>query len=79
MVNFWLYLKDIDYASTSLFQRAKKFTTLHSYLDVTWSCYFWSNLFNVDVQYSFLYIVNYSCSLRCIEKNLVNYSCCGNC
>ena len=34
---------------------------------------------NVDVQYSFIYIVNYSCSLRCIEKNLVNYSSCGNC
>ena len=23
MVNFWLYLKDIDYASTSLFQEQK--------------------------------------------------------
>ena len=47
--------------------RANFLTTLHSYLDITCSCYFWSSLFNVDVIY------NYSCSLKCIERNLVNY------
>jgi hypothetical protein len=29
--------------------------------------------FNVDDNYSYIYLVNYSCSLKCIEKNLVNY------
>ena len=37
-----------------------------NHLDVTHSCYFWSSLLNVDV--------NYSCSLKCIERNLFNYS-----
>jgi hypothetical protein len=26
-------------------------------MDVTFSCYFWSNLFNMDVNYSFIYLV----------------------
>ena len=38
-------------------------TTLRSQLNV--SCYFWSSLFNVDVNYSYI--------LKCIEKDLVNY------
>ena len=47
------------------FSRAKFPTTLHLHLDVACSCYFWFNLFNVDV---YVYIVDYSCSLKCIEK-----------
>ena len=35
-------------------------------------CYFWSNLFNVDVNYSNIYLYNYKISLKCIDKNLVN-------
>ena len=31
-------------------------TTLRSHLDVTFSCYFWSTLFNVDVLYIYIYI-----------------------
>ena len=38
-----------------------------SHLDVTCSCYFGFNLFN------YIYIVNYLCSLKCIE-NIVNYN-----
>ena len=47
--------------------RANFLTTLRSQLDVMCS-FFWSNLFNVDVKYSYIYKVNYSCSLKCIEK-----------
>ena len=35
-------------------------TTLRSHLDVTCSCYFGSSLFNVDVNYSYIYLVNYN-------------------
>ena len=49
--------------------RANFLTTLHSHFDVTCSCNFGSNLFNVDVNYSYIYLVNhYSFSLKCIEK-----------
>ena len=55
--------------------RANFLTILRSHLNITCSCYFWSHLFNVDVNYSYnTYLVNYRCSLKCIEKNLVNYS-----
>ena len=59
--------------------RANFLTTLHSHLDVICSCYFWFSLFYVNVNYSYIYLVNYNCSLKCIEKNLVNYSYFGNC
>ena len=54
--------------------RANFVTTLRSHLDV--SCYFWSTLFNVDVNYSYIYIyeLNYSCFLKCIEEILIKYS-----
>ena len=45
--------------------KANFLTTLCSYLDVTWTYFLGSSLFNVNV--------NYSCSLKCIEINLVNY------
>ena len=49
--------------------RANFLTTLCSHLDITCSCYFSSSLFNVDVDYSvYIYLVNYSCSLKYIEK-----------
>ena len=35
-------------------------TTLRSYLDVTCSCYFWSSLVNVDVNYSYIDLFYYS-------------------
>ena len=38
----------------------------HLFLDVTCSCYFWFNLFYVNISYSYFYVVNYSCSLKCI-------------
>ena len=52
-------------------------TTLRSHLNV--SCCFWSSLFNVDVNCS--YILSLYCSgyLECIEKNLVNYTYLDNC
>ena len=52
--------------------RVNFLTTLHSHLNV--SCYFWSSLFNVDVNYS--YILSLYCSgyLKCIEKDLVSYT-----
>ena len=28
----------------------------------------WSSLFNVDVRYCYIYLIDYSCSLECIEK-----------
>ena len=40
--------------------RANFLTTLCSHLDVTCSCYFGSNLFNVDVKYSYIYLINYN-------------------
>ena len=74
---YWLCLQDslrqcIDFSVL----RAHFLTTLRSHLDVTCSCYFKSNLFNVDIKYSYIYIylVYHSCSLKSIEKNLVNYS-----
>ena len=51
--------------------RANFLTTLRSYLNVTCSYYFCSCLFNVDVNYSYIYLENYSCSLNFIEKNIV--------
>ena len=55
--------------------RVNFLATLHSHLDGTCPCYFWSSLFNVDVSCSlYIYVVNYSFSLKCIEKNLVDYS-----
>ena len=47
-------------------------TTLRSHLNV--SCYFWSNLFNVDVNYSYMLIIYCSDYLKCIGKDLVNYT-----
>ena len=46
-----------------LYFKANFLATLRSHLDVTCSCYFWSSLFNVDVNYIYIYLVNYSCSL----------------
>ena len=43
--------------------RANFLTTLCSHLDVTCSCYFWSSLFNVDVNYIYMYPVNYCCKM----------------
>ena len=40
--------------------RANFLTTLRSHLDVACSCYFWSSLFDVDVNYSYIYLVNYN-------------------
>jgi hypothetical protein len=37
-------------------------------LGITCSCHFGCSGFNVDVNYSYIYLVNYSCSLQCIEK-----------
>ena len=51
--------------------RTNFLTTLCSHLDVTCSCYFWSNLFNVDVNCSFICLENYSCSLKCIVETIV--------
>ena len=44
--------------------KANFLTTLRSHLNLTCSCYFGSNLFNVDINYSFIYIylVNYNYS-----------------
>ena len=52
--------------------RVNFLTTLHSHLNV--SCYFWSSLLNVDVNYS--YILSFYCSgyLKCIEKYRVDYT-----
>ena len=63
---------DKDYASTSQFQRVNSLTPLRSHLNV--ESYFWSNLLNVDVNYSS--ILSFYCSgyLKCIEKNIVNYT-----
>ena len=36
--------------------RANFLTILRSHLDVTCSCYFGSSLFNVDVNYSYIYL-----------------------
>ena len=36
--------------------RANFLATLHSHLDITCSCCVWSNLFNVNVDYSVIYI-----------------------
>ena len=49
--------------------RANFLTTLRLHLDVTCSYYFWSSLFNVDVDYSYTYLVNCSCSLNVLEKS----------
>ena len=35
--------------------RANFLTTLRSHLDITSSCYFGSNFFNVDVNYTYIY------------------------
>ena len=50
---------------------------MHSHLNV--SCYFWSSLLNVDVNYS--YILSFYCSgyLKCTEEDLVNYTYFDNC
>ena len=48
--------------------RANFLTTLCSHLDVICSRYCWSSLFNVDVDYGYIYLFDYSCSLKCIEK-----------
>ena len=40
--------------------RVNFLTTLRSHLDVTCSCYFGSSLSNVDVNYSYIYLVNYN-------------------
>ena len=40
--------------------------TLRSHLNVTCSCYFCSCLFIVDVNYTYTYLDNYSCSLNFI-------------
>ena len=45
--------------------RANFLTTLRSHLDVTCSCYFWSTLFNVDVNY------NYICICICIYRTII--------
>ena len=39
-----------------LCSKSKFSTTLRSHLDVTRSCYFLSSVFNVDVDYSVIYI-----------------------
>ena len=39
--------------------RANFLTTLCLHLDVTCSCYVGSNLLNVDVNYSYIYLFNY--------------------
>ena len=44
--------------------KANFLTTLRSHLDATRSCYFWSSLFHVDFKYSYIHLVNYSCSLK---------------
>ena len=41
-------------------------------------CYRRSGLFNVDVNYSYIYLINYSCSLKCIERDIVKYSYSGS-
>ena len=38
--------------------RAKFLTTLRSHLDIACSCCFLSNSFNVDISYSFIYILS---------------------
>ena len=48
--------------------RANFLTTLCLHLDVTSSCYFLSTLFDVDVNYSYIYLVYYNCSLQCIKN-----------
>ena len=58
--------------------RANFLTTLRSNLDVTCSCYFWSNLFNGDVTYSYIYLVNYTCSQKHIGKNIVSLAMVNN-
>jgi hypothetical protein len=40
--------------------RANFLTTLRSHLDVTYSCYFGSSLFNVDANYSYIYLANFN-------------------
>ena len=40
--------------------RAIFLTTLRSHLDVTCYCYYWPSLFDVDFNYSYTYLVNYS-------------------
>ena len=52
--------------------RVNFLTTWRSHLNV--SCYFWSNLFDVDVNYSYILIVYCSGYLKCIENDLVNYT-----
>ena len=52
--------------------RANFLTTLRSHLDITCSCYFGSSLANVDVHYSYIYLVNYSCSY-CISDTRDQY------
>ena len=50
--------------------RANFLTTLRSHLDVTCSCYFGSILFNVDVNYSCVYIY---IELTIIILAVINY------
>ena len=52
--------------------RVNFLSTLLSHFNV--SCCFWSSLFNVDFNYS--YILTFYCSgyLTCVEKDLVNYT-----
>ena len=46
--------------------RANCLTTLHSHLDVICPCYFLSKLFNVDIKYTYIYLVHHSCSMKSI-------------
>jgi hypothetical protein len=48
--------------------RANFLTTLRSHLVNTYSCYFSSSFFNVGVTYSYIFLVDYNFSLKCIEK-----------
>ena len=50
--------------------RVNFLTTLRSHSDITCSCYFGYNGFSVDVNYSYIYLVNYSYSLQCIGKKI---------
>jgi len=62
--------------------RANFLTTLRSHLDITCSCYLWSSLFNVDVNYSCTHLVD-TCSCY-LWSNLINvdvicsYTCLDN-
>ena len=57
--------------------RVNFLTTLRSHLNV--SCYFWSSLLSVDVNYNYVLSFYSSGYLKCIEKDLGNYTYFDNC